>query len=120
MKLRIKGDSLRLRLMRGEVATLAATGSLSESMRLPGASLTYTIYTSENATEISARLLDNILEVSLPDAVVQYWANSDEISLSARHGPVSILIEKDFACLTPREGEDDSDAFPHPDKVVCD
>ena len=38
MKLRIKGDSLRLRLTRAEVATLASDGVLSERMQLPGAS----------------------------------------------------------------------------------
>ena len=27
---------------------------------------------------------------------------------------LSILVEKDFACLAPREGEDESDMFPHP------
>ena len=27
---------------------------------------------------------------------------------------LQILVEKDFACLAPREGEDDSDAFAHP------
>ena len=25
-----------------------------------------------------------------------------------------VLVEKDFACLTVREGEDDEDAFPNP------
>ena len=28
---------------------------------------------------------------------------------------LAILVEKDFACLAPREGEDESDMFPHPD-----
>jgi hypothetical protein len=27
---------------------------------------------------------------------------------------LKILVEKDFACLAPREGEDESDMFPHP------
>ena len=33
--------------------------------------------------------------------------------------PLRILVEKDFACLVEREGEDDSDAFPHPDGGAC-
>ncbi len=28
---------------------------------------------------------------------------------------LSILVEKDFACLAPREGEDDSDMYAHPE-----
>ncbi len=27
---------------------------------------------------------------------------------------LKILVEKDFACLAPREGEDESDMYPHP------
>jgi hypothetical protein len=29
-------------------------------------------------------------------------------------GSLRITLEKDFACLAPREGEDESDNFPHP------
>jgi hypothetical protein len=28
---------------------------------------------------------------------------------------LGILVEKDFACLAPREGEDESDMYPHPE-----
>ena len=27
---------------------------------------------------------------------------------------LKILVEKDFACLAPREGEDETDMYPHP------
>jgi len=27
---------------------------------------------------------------------------------------LSILVEKDFACLAPREGEDETDMYPNP------
>ena len=27
---------------------------------------------------------------------------------------LKILVDKDFACLAPREGEDESDMIPHP------
>jgi hypothetical protein len=30
---------------------------------------------------------------------------------------LQILVEKDFACLTPRKGEDDGDAFPNPNET---
>ena len=32
-------------------------------------------------------------------------------------GEPKILIEKDWSCLKPREGEDDSDAYPHPEQT---
>ena len=48
-----------------------------------------------------------------------HWANSDEVSLLAHQennsmNALRLLIEKDFACLITREGEDDSDAYPNP------
>ena len=54
------------------------------------------------------------------------WVDSDEVSISSEQqldqgGLLKILVEKDFACLAPREGEDESDMFPHPQQgeVTC-
>jgi hypothetical protein len=33
---------------------------------------------------------------------------------AAQDAELRIVIEKDFACLTVREGEDESDNFPNP------
>ena len=33
-------------------------------------------------------------------------------------GTLSLLIEKDFKCLTPREGEDEYDGFANPN-LTC-
>ena len=49
------------------------------------------------------------------------WANSEQVSISGEQvlddgEKLNILVEKDFACLAPREGEDESDMFEHPEK----
>ena len=49
------------------------------------------------------------------------WADSEQVSIEAVQtiddgSELKILVEKDFACLTPREGEDESDLFPHPEE----
>ena len=116
MKLRIKGDTLRLRLTRGEVERLASDGELGESMHLSGATLSYTVRSDRNADDVSAELVGTNLTVILPEKTMQSWAGTAQVSLRGQDGPLSILVEKDFACLQPREGEDDSDAFPHPDQ----
>ncbi|MDH3645469.1 MAG: hypothetical protein OER80_01715 [Gammaproteobacteria bacterium] len=116
MKLRIKGDSLRLRLTQGEVARLAASAQITESMHLTGARLVYTLLADADAHDISARLRDSQLVVVLPQSLMQSWAKSEQVSIRGQDGPVQILVEKDFACLQPRDGEDDADAFPHPDQ----
>jgi uncharacterized protein DUF7009 len=121
MKLRIRGDSVRLRLKRGEVDQLAAGTSIVQQTHFPGAVLTYRLDVSENSG-ISATFDNGSLVISLPRSKVLDWASADEVSLHAEQelpgsGALSLLIEKDFKCLEPghhRDCEDDEDTFPHP------
>ena len=121
MKLRIRGESLRLRLKRGEVDQIAAGSSIVEETHFPNSVLAYRLDVSENH-EISASFDRGGLVISLPKSKVSDWADSDEVSLSAEQkltgaGSLTLLIEKDFSCLEPghhRDGEDDEDTFPHP------
>ena len=121
MKLRIRGDSIRLRLKRGEVDQIAAGTSIVEKTHFPNAVLTFRLDVTEN-NDISASFGDGCLVISLPESKILDWASTDEISLEAEQelsgaGVLSLLIEKDFSCLEPghhRDGEDDEDTFPHP------
>ena len=121
MKLRIRSDSLRLRLKRSEVDRLAAGTSIVEETHFPGAVLTYRLDVSENSG-ISATFDNGTLLISLPKSKVLDWASTDEVSLFEEQNipgsdSLSLLIEKDFKCLEPghhRECEDDEDTFPHP------
>jgi hypothetical protein len=52
------------------------------------------------------------------------WAASELVSIDGEQGlddgsVLRILVEKDFACLAPRAGEDESDMFPHPGSEPC-
>ncbi len=121
MKLRIRGDSIRLRLKRGEVAQVAAGKSIAEETHFPGSVLTYRLDVSET-DDIEANFADGNLEISLPASKVPGWATTDEVSLTATQNTpdgaiLTLLIEKDFSCLEPghgRDHEDDADSFPHP------
>ena len=121
MKLRIRGDSIRLRLKRGEVDQLASGTSIVEETHFPNAVLTFRLDVSEN-DDVSASFDNGSLVVSLPKSSVLDWAGSDEVSLVAEQelsgaSSLSLLIEKDFSCLEPghhRDCEDDDDTFPHP------
>jgi len=121
MKLRIRGDSIRLRLKRGEVDQLASGTSIVEETHFPNAVLTFRLDVSEN-DDVSASFDNGSLVVSLPKSSVLDWAGSDEVSLVAEQelsgaSSLSLLIEKDFSCLEPghhRDCEDDTDTFPHP------
>ena len=59
------------------------------------------------------------LRVVLPSDLTRRWLEPHEITISAEQSlgqdrVLTILIEKDYACLTPRDGEEDADAFPNP------
>jgi hypothetical protein len=119
MKLRIHGDSLRLRLSRSDVEQLRQTGVCSESLRFgPGSQLTYTLETSSRLT-VDVEYRQDRIRVLLPLDMAQEWADSDQISLSLNRsdcGGPSLLIEKDFQCLH-RDGKNPAaadDAFPNP------
>lgn len=120
MKLRIRDNSIRLRLTRGEVDTLRAQGAVSARVGFPdGGALSYLCESVPRLAAPSAAFDGKTLSVSLPAAEVDAWAGSEQVSISADTAledgsPLALLVEKDFACLAPRAGEDESDMFAHP------
>jgi hypothetical protein len=124
LKLRIQDNSIRLRLTRTEVAQLSDEGEVTASAMFPGGScLQYAINSSPQAHTVEARLDSAGIVVVIPQTKVRDWARSEQVSItgsnkvsdeSSSNAALTILVEKDFACLKPREGEDESDMFPHP------
>ena len=122
MKLRIRGNTIRLRLKRGEVDRVASGKSVVEQTRFPDTTLTYRLEVSNDGA-FSATFADHELVVHVPPAEASRWAETDQVSLftdlELQGGDtLSLLVEKDFACLAPgdhRAHEDDTDTFAHPD-----
>jgi hypothetical protein len=121
MKLRIRGNSIRLRLKRGEVESLAAGNKLVEETEFPGAAFSYSLELSDNE-DMVASFDDGRIEVSMPREIIPEWADTDLVTLYSEqdlsgNGKLEILVEKDFSCLEPghhRNCEDDQDTYPHP------
>lgn len=87
-----------------------------------GAGLNYVCEASETASAPAATFDGTTLAVLLPAATVARWADSEQVSISGEQrldgqGSLTLLVEKDFACLVPREGEDESDMFEHPAEI---
>jgi hypothetical protein len=124
VKLRIRGDTIRLRLNQTEVATLAERGRVDESTAIgPGANerIGYAIVMDgAGGTNLVASLASPFsLEVRVAPDVVRTWAGGEMVGIegaqSAGDGrTLRILVEKDYACLKERPDEDDVDAFPNP------
>lgn len=114
MKLRIHGNSLRLRLDSSEVAQLQEIGVCTDSLRFaPGSQLTYTLETSSQVTAMDAQYRQDRIRILLPIELAREWAESDRVSLSLQRteGGPSILIEKDFPCAhrQPGAGKDEAE-----------
>ncbi|HEY6516126.1 MAG TPA: hypothetical protein VIY50_08275 [Steroidobacteraceae bacterium] len=120
MKLRIKGDSLRLRLSQGEMRALADSGEVADHISFPGGvALTYRLRMDRNIASISVSYASDLIDIRVPRELSERWCGTDLVTLSASQplaaGELRIVLEKDWACLAPREGEDESDNFPHPE-----
>lgn len=120
MKLRILDDSLRLRLTRNEVDTVSANGLVRGRVHFAGSTtFDYVLESSPATVKPEAHLSNNVLTVRVPAMDIENWAASEQVAIRSEQAlsdgdPLKILIEKDFACLAPRDGEDETDMFPHP------
>lgn len=119
MKLRIMGNSLRLRLSQTEVDTLGREGMVKDTIAFPAnEKLTYEIRSSESDT-LGCTFANNNISLFVPQIVLNEWIGTDmvgfdrEIDLD-KNKKLGILIEKDFKCLTKRPNEDDSELYPNP------
>ncbi|HVU45712.1 MAG TPA: hypothetical protein VHD85_06295 [Terracidiphilus sp.] len=120
MKIRIKGDSLRLRVLRSELDRLLTAGRIEETIHFPAgpnASLTYAleIATGNNETSVCYRQGEIVVVLAASD--VHIWAQEDRVGVYKElhnNGRIfSLMVEKDFACLD-ETGEDQSDTFANP------
>ena len=126
MKLRLRENSIRLRLLQSEVIQLREIGDVSETIVFginPTDNLTYSLRISAEASEISAHKTDNQIEIFLPLLTAENWADSTEVGLYSEQevgdlATLKIIIEKDFVCVDRPLDADNIDAFPHP-KLKC-
>jgi Family of unknown function (DUF7009) len=121
MKLRLLDDTVRLRLTRGEVVAASEQGVVEGQTRFPDGSVFTFALEALKKGPASASYVGNRMVVRLPASEISAWANDDEaVSLRGElelpaGGPLRILVEKDFKCVTPRGDEDQSDLFVNPD-----
>ena len=115
MKLRIQGNSLRLRLTQKEVAQLRDRGRVESFIEFaPGCALVYLLEGSFHARSVTANFDGQGIRVTVPTHVMTEWAESDRVSIETTSpAGVQLLIDKDFQCLH-KSGEQDPGVYPHP------
>ena len=108
MKLRIRGNSLRLRVSKTELAKIAETGKVEDTVRFSSEqSLRYGIEVRPTGA-VTATFADAAILVTLPKARLDLWLRPNEVSVEGsqpigRGKVLQILLEKDEA----RHGQTD-------------
>jgi hypothetical protein len=120
MKLRIQGNSLRLRISPAEMARLLDAGRVEETIVFgpeEDARLTYALEHAASDQSLSIRYRAKEVTVVLSSAEARKWAAGEQVGVSADLGSgssrLALLVEKDFACLDGK-GREVEDTFPNP------
>jgi hypothetical protein len=121
MKIRIKGNSIRIRLTQIEVKNFADNGFIEEATEFIDNKLFYALAVSTNVSELSAQMIDNKITLLVPESIAQNWTTTDLVGIENKFDigndkKLFLLVEKDFVCLD-NTFEDQSDMFPNPNAV---
>jgi hypothetical protein len=121
MKLRIKGNSLRVRVSRSEVARLLAGDWIEETVHFTpetSAKFTYALRQESSVSRPTVQYTENRVSILIPADQANAWGVTGQVgiaeNISLGHlGSLALLIEKDFACLD-RSDEDNEDTYQNP------
>jgi hypothetical protein len=126
MKLRIKGNSLRLRLTRSEVVNLLDAGHIEETIHFSPeeqSRLTYSLRVEPDLTSATLRYQRPEVVVVLPTKEATTWAQGSQVGIYATvdlgpRGTLDLIVEKDFACVDGSDA-DNLDTFPNPTGICA-
>lgn len=114
MKLRISGDSIRLRLSITDVHSLVHRGSVIEICHIGNGILTYQI-SQTHEIKLHASHSDGIIDVKIPKEWLTNWDIEERVGFDGHDSNgLYILIEKDFQCMKPHLQEDETDLYVNP------
>ncbi|WP_119079096.1 DUF7009 family protein [Chitinophaga alhagiae] len=118
MKIRIRGNSIRYRLDKADIAVLEARGKVEEHTRIGAHSLHFCVRSKEGLQAPAIQLEGPAVHLAVPATQIQAWTGTDltgfdAVIINPDGSELKILVEKDFKCLTER-GEDESQAFDNP------
>jgi len=120
MKIRIKDNSIRLRLTQSEVDLLSKKGKVEKKTHFTLKNTLIYALESADVTEMKATFENEKITVFIPKNDARIWVETEQVGMECLSSigddaHLKILVEKDFTCLVKREGEDDLDAYPHPE-----
>jgi Family of unknown function (DUF7009) len=117
MKIRIKGNALRYRLTKSDLAKLWSEGLVEEQTAFAGGPFIYSIETVDQ-DQLSVDFIGGRIFLRMPRPMVEELFQTERVGFEGLDGRLQLLIEKDFACIDRTE-EDQSDNYPNP-RIICD
>ena len=124
MKLRIKENTIRLRVSPTDLVALDVNGKIENAIHFadsPAATWSYGIVQDAASAGPGVQFESNRITVSIGSEAVKRWMDSEDVGIYfsqniGSHGTLDVLLEKDFACLD-RSDEENSDTFPNPNEA---
>lgn len=112
MKIRIKGNSIRLRLTKTDVQTLKEKGFVEEKTIVNEEEIfSYSLKISDENEKISANFQNNKMTVFLSKDEAKILTETEEITVQgSQENGLFLLVEKDLQCLDTTS-EDQSDMY---------
>ena len=121
MKIRMNGNSVRLRLTQSDVRNLGREGYVQEETHFGSSTFCYRLQQSNTINDLSAGFSSGKITVYIPADFVQTLESTDRIGYDAYH-PIGenktllLLVEKDFKCVD-HTLEDQTDMYLNPNKT---
>lgn len=121
MKLRIKGNSIRIRLSKTEVDELVSGSSLADTTNFGDSHFGYRVRPISNGDSLTALYEKNVITLFVPKSLLTDWSTNSVVgfeSMMPLQGSeqLHLLLEKDFKCID-KTMEDQSDFFDNPAKT---
>ena len=121
MKIRFKGNSLRIRITRSELMDFRNVGYLDEKTEFGNNSLTFALTKHLAGNHLSAEFSENKITMSIPEHLSLEWTETDHVGFEHEMEigdgkKLFLILEKDYQCLD-QVAEDQSDQFANPRKI---
>ena len=119
MKIRIKGNSLRIRVSKTEVDIFCKDGMLEEKTDFGTSSFSYKLQLTNTGENLDADFQHGVVTLYVPGSFIKDWDTNQTVGFS-HNKPLPggdhlfLLLEKDFKCIDNTMMEDQSDNFDNP------
>src|ERR1017187_10033765 len=103
MKLRIRGNSIRIRLSRTEVDSLGKGGYIQETTEFGGSIFTYALQSKEGISALTAAFSNGKITMFVPAHLAAEWPKNETVGYEnhldiGNSKQLFLLLEKDFKC----------------------